>query len=90
VIDAAYDVETARKLARGRPDLHPSVYSVEGEGGENVMRLAASFSLALMSAIVLLYVGLWLGSQPRTCAVVESTQGHVVLCSNSWVDKVAQ
>ena len=54
------------------------------------MRLAASISLALMSAIVLLYVGLWLGSQPRTCAVVDSTQGHVVLCSNDWVDRVAQ
>jgi hypothetical protein len=54
------------------------------------MRLAASISLAFMSAIVLLYVGLWLGSQPRTCAVVESTQGNVVLCSNDWVDRVAQ
>ena len=54
------------------------------------MKLAASISLAFMSAIVLLYVGLWLGSQPRTCAVVESTQGSVVLCSNDWVDRVAQ
>ncbi len=54
------------------------------------MKLAASISLAFMSAIVLLYVGLWLGSQPRTCAVVESTQGNVVLCSNDWVDRVAQ
>ena len=54
------------------------------------MRLAASISLALVSAIVLLYVGLWLGSQPRTCAVVDSTQGRVILCSNDWADRVAQ
>ena len=54
------------------------------------MRLAASLTLALVSAIVLLYAGLWLGSQPRTCAVVRSSQGPVVLCSNEWVDKVAQ
>jgi hypothetical protein len=54
------------------------------------MRLAASLTLALVSAIVLLYVGLWLGSQPRTCAVVRSSQGNVVLCSNDWADRVAQ
>jgi hypothetical protein len=72
-------------------DLRPSVYSLQREREEkNVMRLAASISLALMSAIVLLYVGLWLGSQPRTCAVVRSSQGNVVLCSNDWVDRVAQ
>jgi hypothetical protein len=71
-------------------DLRPSVYSLGGEGGENAMRLAASLTLALVSAIVLLYVGLWLGSQPRTCAVVRSSQGNVVLCSNEWADRVAQ
>ena len=36
------------------------------------MRLAASFTLALVSAVVLLYTGLWLGSRERTCAVVPS------------------
>ena len=32
------------------------------------MRLAASFTLALVSAIALLYIGMWLGSRDRTCA----------------------
>ena len=36
------------------------------------MRLAASFTLALVSAVVLLYTGLWLGSRERICAVVPS------------------
>ena len=42
------------------------------------MRLAASFTLALVSAILLLYVGLWLGSRDRTCAAVPSNYGKVV------------
>jgi hypothetical protein len=54
------------------------------------MRLAASLTPALVSAIVLLYVGLWLGSQPRRCAVVRSSQGNVVHCSNDRADRVAQ
>jgi hypothetical protein len=60
-----------------------------GEGG-GTMKFAASLTLALASAIILLYTGLWLGSQPRTCAVVDSAQGEVVLCSNDWAGRVAQ
>jgi hypothetical protein len=54
------------------------------------MKFAASLTLALASAIILLYTGIWLGSQPRTCAVVDSAQGAVVLCSNDWAGRVAQ
>jgi hypothetical protein len=54
------------------------------------MKLAASMTLAFVSAIVLLYTGIWLGSQPRTCAVVDSSQGNVVLCSNDWAERVGQ
>jgi hypothetical protein len=54
------------------------------------VRFAASLTLAVVSAVILLYAGLWLGSQPRTCAVVDSSQGSVVLCSNDWADRVGQ
>lgn len=54
------------------------------------LRFAASLTLALVSAVILLYTGLWLGSQPRTCAVVDSSQGSVVVCSNDWAGRVGQ
>ena len=54
------------------------------------MRFAASLALALVSAIILLYAGMWWGSRERTCAVVPSAQGNVVLCSNSWAGKIRQ
>lgn len=54
------------------------------------MRFAASLTLALVSAIVLLYAGLWWGSREKTCAVVPSSHGNVVLCSNDWSAKVGQ
>lgn len=37
-----------------------------------------------------LFLGLWYASRERTCAVVESSQGSVVLCSNAWKTKVEQ
>jgi hypothetical protein len=54
------------------------------------LRFAASLTLALISAVILLYTGLWLGSRPRTCAVVDSSQGSVVVCSNDWAERVSQ
>ena len=54
------------------------------------MRFGASLALALVSAIVLLYAGMWWGSREKTCAVVPSSTGNVVLCSNSWAEKVGQ
>jgi hypothetical protein len=57
---------------------------------EGRMRFGASLTLALVSAIVLLYAGMWLGSREKTCAVVPSAHGNVVLCSNDWADRVAQ
>jgi hypothetical protein len=57
---------------------------------EGEMRFAVSLTLALVSAIVLLYAGMWWGSREKTCAVVPSAAGNVVLCSNSWAGKVGQ
>jgi hypothetical protein len=54
------------------------------------MRLAASFTLALVSAVVLLYTGLWLGSRERTCAVVPSNYGKVVVCSSDYAQQIDQ
>jgi len=54
------------------------------------MRLAASFTLALVSAVVLLYTGLWLGSRERTCAVVPSNYGKVVVCSSNYAQQIDQ
>ena len=54
------------------------------------MRLAASFTLALVSAVVLLYTGLWLGSRERTCAVVPSNYGKVVVCSSDYAQQIRQ
>jgi len=54
------------------------------------MRLAASFPLALVSAVVLLYTGLWLGSRERTCAVVPSNYGKVVVCSSDYAQQIDQ
>ncbi|HET9288311.1 MAG TPA: hypothetical protein VFO26_12215 [Gaiella sp.] len=53
-------------------------------------RVVASLVLAIFSAIALLLAGAYLGSRERTCAVVPSSQGNVVLCSNDWADKVGQ
>jgi hypothetical protein len=53
-------------------------------------RVVASLVLAIFSAIALLLAGAYLGSRERTCAVVPSSQGNVVLCSNDWADKVVQ
>ena len=54
------------------------------------MRLAASFTLALVSAVLLLYTGLWLGSRERTCAVVPSNYGKVVVCSSNYAQQIDQ
>jgi hypothetical protein len=54
------------------------------------MRLAASFTLALVSAVLLLYTGLWLGSRERTCAVVPSNYGKVVVCSSDYAQQIDQ
>jgi hypothetical protein len=54
------------------------------------MRLAASFTLALVSAVVLLYTGLWLGSRERTCAAVPSNYGKVVVCSSDYAQQIDQ
>jgi hypothetical protein len=56
----------------------------------NYMRLAASFTLALVSAIALLYAGLWLGSRERTCAAVPSSYGKVVVCSSDYAKQISQ
>jgi hypothetical protein len=51
------------------------------------MRIVA----AVVTCFVLgLFLGLWYGSRERTCAVVNSTQGTVILCSNSWKSRVEQ
>jgi hypothetical protein len=55
-----------------------------------VMRLAASFTLALVSAIALLYIGMWLGSRDRTCAAVPSNYGKVVVCSSDYAQQIRQ
>jgi len=54
------------------------------------MRLAASFTLALVSAVLLLYTGLWLGSRERTCAVVPRNYGKVVVCSSDYAQQIDQ
>jgi hypothetical protein len=54
------------------------------------MRLAASLTLALVSAITLLYVGIWLGSRDRTCAAVPSNYGTVVVCSSDYAQQIGQ
>ena len=54
------------------------------------MRLAASLTLALLSAIALLYTGIWLGSRDRTCAGVPSNYGKVVVCSSNYADQIRQ
>ena len=54
------------------------------------MRLAASFTLALVSAIALLYIGMWLGSRDRTCAAVPSNYGKVVVCSSDYAQQISQ
>lgn len=54
------------------------------------MRLTASITLAVVSAIVLLFAGIWLGSRERTCAVVPSNFGKVVVCSSDYAGQVGQ
>ncbi|HEY7178295.1 MAG TPA: hypothetical protein VH305_03900 [Gaiella sp.] len=54
------------------------------------MRLAASLSLAIVSAFVLLYAGIWLGSRERTCAAVPSAYGQVVVCSSDYAKQIRQ
>jgi hypothetical protein len=52
--------------------------------------VAASIVLAIFSAIALLMTGAYLGSREKTCAIVPSRVGDVVLCSNDWAEKVGQ
>jgi hypothetical protein len=54
------------------------------------MRLTASVTLALVSALALLYTGMWLGSRDRTCAVVPSNYGKVVVCSSDYAGQIRQ
>ncbi|HEY1318372.1 MAG TPA: hypothetical protein VGF10_14200 [Gaiella sp.] len=54
------------------------------------MKLAASLTLALVSAIALLYAGIWLGSRERTCAAVPSNFGKVVVCSSDYAQQIRQ
>lgn len=48
------------------------------------MTPARSLTLALLSALILFMAGLYVGSRPRTCAVVPSRVGPVPVCSNSF------
>jgi hypothetical protein len=59
-------------------------------GRREVMRLAASLTLALVSALMLLYTGMWLGSRDRTCAAVPSNYGKVVVCSSDYAKQISQ
>ena len=43
-----------------------------------------SLLLAIVSAIVLFFAGLYVGGQHRTCTVARSVDGWVPVCSNSF------
>lgn len=45
------------------------------------MRAIAFIMIAMVIGV---FMGMWYASRERTCAVVNSTQGNVILCSNSY------
>jgi hypothetical protein len=59
-------------------------------GQRNVTRLAASVTLALVTAIALLTAGVWLGSHDHTCAAVPSEYGTLVVCSRDYAQQISQ
>ena len=83
-----YQLSYAREAAH--PSRWPNTPLWSPYGSRNRARSDPDLALALVSAIVLLYAGMWWGSREKTCAVVPSSAGNVVLCSNDWAEKVGQ
>lgn len=48
------------------------------------MTLGRSLVLALVSALILFYAGMYIGGRQRTCTVALSNVGWVPVCSNSF------
>lgn len=47
--------------------------------------------LAILAALAIgWFTGAWYGSQPRTCAWVDSNYGQVLLCSNDYQKEMGQ
>lgn len=47
-------------------------------------------TLAVAAVIVAFLIGAWWGAQPRTCAVLNTAHGKVVLCSNDYRKEIGQ
>jgi len=50
----------------------------------NPRGLGLSILIAMVSAIILFFAGLYVGSMHRTCTVARSVDGWVPVCSNSF------
>lgn len=48
------------------------------------MTLGRSLVLALVSALILFFAGLYVGGMDRTCTVALSRDGWVPVCSNTF------
>lgn len=48
------------------------------------MSLGRSLALALVSALILFFAGLYLGGMHRTCTYANSSYGWVPVCSDSF------
>lgn len=52
------------------------------------MTFGRSLLLALVSALILFFSGLWLGAQHRVCTYAYSQAGWVPVCSNSFEQQI--
>jgi len=52
------------------------------------MTLGRSISLALVSALILFFAGLYVGGRHRTCTVAKSVYGWVPVCSSSFDQQI--
>jgi hypothetical protein len=52
------------------------------------MTWGRSLALALVSALILFFAGLYIGGMHRTCTVAKSVDGWVPVCSNHFTDQM--
>ena len=45
-------------------------------------------AIVLLALVVAFFAGAWWGSQPRTCAALDTAYGPTVLCSNDYKEEI--
>jgi hypothetical protein len=52
------------------------------------MTLARSITLAIVSALILFFAGMYVGGRNRTCTVALSSVGWIPVCSTSFEQQI--